>query len=185
MEPTHLCYMAGSAACWLLHSRKNSNQFKHVCVPVSWQELRSLEGNEELVCLCMERVLLFFVCISCSPLERQECFCPLPTCLRLLQPNSRFSVAQTTSATASALHSSSVMGTRRLFWVPHLPRASRDVYGHVGLSLCVSSLSCSWEGAVEHKLSRLFVPCCLALGVTPCTRYPYILCRFLDIRLAG
>lgn len=33
----HLCYMAGSAACWLLYSCENSNQFKHVCVPVSWQ----------------------------------------------------------------------------------------------------------------------------------------------------
>jgi len=33
----HLFYMAGSAACWLLYSRRKSDQFKHVDVPVSWQ----------------------------------------------------------------------------------------------------------------------------------------------------
>lgn len=138
MEPAQLCYVVGSAAFALLYSCKNSKQFKHDRVPVSWQS--SARWREAKVWSdFVWKGLAFSICICCSPVERH--FLPLPTFLRVLQSASRFCVAQATSLNTSALLRASVTGRPDAWFGSRISQAAqsipRCVWAHGLRPVCV------------------------------------------------
>ena len=92
----------------------------------------------------------FFVCIHCSPVERQEHFFPLPTFLRLLLTNRRFSVAETTSAQrfSDAWFGSCISQAAQS--MPRCVWAHRDRPASVQVRLLLGR--CCFQGSLFHAV---------------------------------